>query len=318
MSNGDDIKGTGFLRRALATFVSIVAILLVVFALVVRTAHNELFTTDRYVQTITALAGTEQLQNDVANAVTDGIVDNAGLDSPDVTRILRRLRIDPAEFKDKMYNVVHESVLGFVQSDAFMTLWQETNRTAHEQFVGLLDSATPATALKVNLGDLTKAAAESVTDSGGYIGKVIPLKQLAAGAGDTSFQLMSPETVDTARTISDLTSTLRWALLVAAAVLMAAVWLLLGRGMTSLRAVGIVIAIAGVATIILQKAGAGISVTAAGDTDKETVRTVYEIASGPLVGYGVMVLVVGALVSAAAVAAPILARRRAGQASGSL
>lgn len=318
MSTGEAGKGVGFTRRAFATFLSLVAVLLVVFALVVRTAHNELFTTDRYVQTVTALAGTDQLQKDVADTVTDGIIDNAGLDSPDVNRILRRLRIDPAEFKDRMRGIVHDSVLGFVQSDTFRALWQETNRTTHEQFVTLLDSSAPATALKVNLGDLTKAAAESVTDSGGYIGKVIPLARLAEGAGDTSFELMSPETVDTARSVSGLTSTLRWALLLAAGLLLVAVWLLLGRGLASVRTVGIVIALAGLATILLQKVGAGITVTAAGDADKETVRTVYEIASGPLVGYGTFVLVIGAVVAGASVAGRGLARRRAGQASGSL
>lgn len=316
---GEDGHGAArFLRRALASVLSLLAVLSVVFALVVRTAHNELFTTDRYVRTVTELVGTEQLQDDVADSITDGIVDNAGLDSPQVARVLRRLRIDLQEFRDRMRGIVHESVVSFVGSEAFRGLWEQTNRTAHEQFVALLGSDAPATPLTVSLASLTKAAAESVSDSGGYITKVVPLERLSENTGDASFELLSADAVDTARTVSGLTSVLRWALLLAAAVMLLLVWLLLGRGYSSLRTTGIVVALAGVTTVALQKAGAGITVTAAGDADEETVRTVYRIASGPLVGYGVTVLVVGLIVVAVAVGLPARARRHAGQASGSL
>ena len=317
-TSGESENKVGFLRRALAVLLSLLAVVLIVLALVVRTAHNELFTTDRYVQTVTALAETEQLQTDVADAITDGIVDNAGLDSPDVTKGLRMLRIEPDEFKDRMRGIIHKSVLGFVSSETFGTLWADTNRTAHEQFVSLLDSDGPAAPLTVNLGELARAAAKSVSDSGSYIGKVIPLEQLASGAGDTSFELMSPDAVESARTVSGITSTLRWSLLLAAAVFLLFVWLLLGRRMSSARTAAVVLAIGGLVTVVVQRAGANITVSFAEASQEETVRAVYGVATDPLVGYGVTVLVAGLVGVALTFAAPALARGRSAQASGSL
>ena len=305
MSNGNT---NGFVRRAAATVLGFLAVVTVVLALVVRTVHNELFTTDRYVQSVTALAGTTQLQEDVAKAITDGIVDNAGLDSPDTVRTLRRVGIDAAKFKERMHGIVEKSVLAYVGSDGFRSLWADTNRTTHERFVALLESPGTPGPLTVDLGELARSAAGSVADSSGYIGRVIPLAQLAAGAGDVSFELMSADTVESARTAASLTSVLRWALLAVAAALLVSMWLVLGRRPSSLRIVGGVIVLAGLVTFLIQRAGAGITVSLAGDVDEQTVRAVYGVATDPLVGYSVVVAVVGAVILAAASAVPVLRR----------
>lgn len=306
----------GITRRIAAVFLSVFAVLLIVLALVVRTARNEIFTTDRYVQTVSALAATEQLQTDVADAITDSIVDNAGLDSPEISRALRQVGLDPDEFKDRMRSIIQTSALSFVRSDTFTTLWADTNRAAHQRFVALLESDV-SEPLTVDLKDLATSAAESVQDSKGYISKIIPLKNLAQMTGDQSFQLMSADAVDTARTVANVAAILRWALLIAAAVVLAGVWLLLGRGRSSVLVVGLVIAVGGLATILSRQAGTGITVSAASDSAEESVRTIYGIATNPLKGYGITAMVIGAVIAGAAYVVPAMRRAKSDQASGS-
>jgi hypothetical protein len=113
-------------------------------------ARSQVTDTDRYVQTMAPLASHPDVQEAIANRITNAImanVDVAGLVKetadalagaglpPRAADALRGLS-GPAEAGAR--NFIHDQVSRVVQSDAFATAWEAVNRVAHSQLVAVL------------------------------------------------------------------------------------------------------------------------------------------------------------------------------------
>jgi hypothetical protein len=122
-----------------------VAILLIVIASVLAPisvatvwVHNTLLNTDQYVSTVGPLASNADVQNALANRVTNAVVKGA-----DVQQRLKKALPSGAAFAvpfvaQGLQQFVHRVVLKLVQSPRFASLWNGINRRAHTQVVGIL------------------------------------------------------------------------------------------------------------------------------------------------------------------------------------
>ncbi|MEV6108979.1 hypothetical protein AB0M28_30390 [Streptomyces sp. NPDC051940] len=101
-------------------------------------ASNIVGDTDQYVSTVAPLAEDPDVQKAVANRVTDAVMDHVDTDAliqqvapedrPALDKALGRLE---GPLNDALRSFVQGAAQRFVASDAFATVWEDVNRTAH-------------------------------------------------------------------------------------------------------------------------------------------------------------------------------------------
>jgi hypothetical protein len=128
-----------------AVLIGIVGVLTPVAALA-RFARSEVLDTDRYVSTVAPLAREPAVQAAAADTVTDELMtrlDVEGLATQALDELVERGAPErvvalAVPLADQVESYVHDQVLRVVQSEQFAVLWEEVNRTAHEQVNALL------------------------------------------------------------------------------------------------------------------------------------------------------------------------------------
>lgn len=108
--------------------------------------------TDRYVSTMAPLADNPHVRAGISDRVTSAVMDRVDLDTllsgvapsdrPALTKAIGGLS---GPVRAGVKDFVHDTVLGFVSSSAFSTIWEELNRNAHsavtDALTGSNDSA---------------------------------------------------------------------------------------------------------------------------------------------------------------------------------
>jgi hypothetical protein len=155
-----------------------VAVLLIVIASILAPIsvatvwiHNTLLNTDQYVSTVGPLASNPDVQNALANRVTNAVVQTA-----DVQQRLKKALPSGAAFAvpfvaQGLQRFVHGIVLRLVQSPRFASLWNGINRRAHTQVVGLLKGTGRFSHLKnggvvIDLGPVVSKASKQLEKLG--------------------------------------------------------------------------------------------------------------------------------------------------------
>ncbi|MEU6811121.1 hypothetical protein ABZ920_19460 [Streptomyces sp. NPDC046831] len=137
-------------RRAGASVLLVLTLLLAPLALVAAWVHQEVFDTDRYVETVAPLASDEDVQNAVINRLTTRVVDQVDVQA--ITASLSKALADAgapprvvdastaltAPLRSAVTDVVHRIVSKVVTSDVFEQAWVQGNRRAHAAVVGML------------------------------------------------------------------------------------------------------------------------------------------------------------------------------------
>jgi hypothetical protein len=147
-------------RRATVAVLLIVAgCVLAPAAMVGAWARTQVTDVDRYVETVTPLAADAEVQNAVADRLTEVIVGAL-----------------PDRLADGARGVVRDTLGTFVRSDLFETLWRDANRVAHEQLVAALNGSAVITGdmVSIDLGPFVAAARESLVSSGFTAARRIP------------------------------------------------------------------------------------------------------------------------------------------------
>lgn len=129
-------------RTFFAAIFGIIALLLILATILVVWFNRTVTDTDTYVKTVTPLASQPDLQEFVADRVTEGIV-KATATEAELVGI-----VPPAEAKDKdveqlqalAKDNIRKSVLEVVQSPNFQNQWHETNLKAHDRLMTQLAS----------------------------------------------------------------------------------------------------------------------------------------------------------------------------------
>lgn len=283
-----------FLRRSFAIVFTVLATLMLATALMVRVAYNAVFDTNTYVDTVTAIAKNPDSLSRVSNFIENTVIDSAHIDDARLAVVFRKAGINPGEFESRVRQTIHESVYSYLQSEQFITLWANTNRTAHTQLMALARSDTPVTEdFTIDLGPIVKAAAASLQDPNGYIAKVIPLKYFTPNGDSFQFKLVQASGVDDLRTATDIAGKARTDLLVSAVFLFVLTWLLLGRKRSSLQVIAIAFASAGIVAVVTRIVGKIVVGNLAGTEAKQSATTIFSITTAPLTGYAVLVIVLG-------------------------
>ncbi|CCK26353.1 integral membrane protein [Streptomyces davaonensis JCM 4913] len=162
--------------------------------------------TDRYVDTVEPLAKDRDIQNAVANRVTDAVMDRLDVpalisqtpvaDRPLVEKALGRLG---PSLQNAVRSFVHDKAQAVVASDAFETIWTEANRRAHDAVVKAL-TGEGGGAVKVendtvtlDLGPVVERVKDRLVDEGMTVAGKIPEIH-------TSITLVQSEDIGRART----------------------------------------------------------------------------------------------------------------------
>jgi hypothetical protein len=147
-------------RRSIAAVLLLVAgCLLAPAAVVGAWARTQLTDTARYVETVSPLAADAEIQNAVADRLTEVIVGAL-----------------PDRLANGTRSFVRDRLGTFVRTDLFQTLWRETNRVAHEQLIAALNGSGAITddMVGIELGPFVAAARDSLVSSGFGAAERIP------------------------------------------------------------------------------------------------------------------------------------------------
>jgi len=113
-----------------------------------------LLDTDSYVATVAPLAHDSNVQNAVANRVTNTLVANNNVEQRIVDRLPAKAKFIGPKIEGALSSAVHDVALQIVKSDQFAKLWKEANRRAHTQIVNLLEGKSPRDAIQTKNGEI--------------------------------------------------------------------------------------------------------------------------------------------------------------------
>lgn len=143
-------------RRGLrwtATGLLLVLVAVLAFsAVLARFARSEVLDTDRYVATVTPLAGNAVLQDELADQITAEIMargDIANVTKEALTALTENApNVPPAVIglapvlTSQAQSFIRQAVTALVRSDQFETLWIQANKRAHQRLAAVLTGET--------------------------------------------------------------------------------------------------------------------------------------------------------------------------------
>jgi hypothetical protein len=131
-------------RRVLVVLLVVLGCVLAPLSVLSVWMKSVVLDTDNYVSTVAPLAHNPDVQNAIADRVTNTlIVDNTSeqdLEQQVIDRLPDKAQFLGPKINDALASVVHDATLKVVQSDQFATLWEEANRRANTQIVALLEA----------------------------------------------------------------------------------------------------------------------------------------------------------------------------------
>ena len=170
----------------------LLAAVLAPLAVVATWAHNAMSDTDRYVQTVAPLADDPAVQDVVITRISDAITSR--LNVKDITQeavdALAQRGLPPRAAEslgallpaldNGIDNFVHTQVTKLVRSDEFAAAWEQANREAHTQMVGVLTGKTgdaievKGNSVQLNLAVLINTVKARLVDRGFTLAERLP------------------------------------------------------------------------------------------------------------------------------------------------
>ena len=166
----------------------VLAGLLATASVAARYARNEILNTDTYVATVTPLASDPAVQNAIANRVSTEVIKQ--IDVPklidDLAAATGRPNADAiasiiaGPVNDAVEGFVQKTVLRFVQSPEFQTLWVNANTVAHNQLSAVLTGEgtevvkTQGDQIMLEIGPIVAEVKQRLIDSGLSVASKIP------------------------------------------------------------------------------------------------------------------------------------------------
>ena len=169
------------IRSAVVVVLLILATVLALLAPPAIWGRNIVLNTDRYVETVAPLARDAGVKSAVVAAIDAEFAKNV-----DVAALARqvlppRADILAAPLAAAANNLVDKAATEFVNSQAFLTLWDTLNRTAHTQIAANLTGQNAGTALQVrngtvylDLAPVVAAVKTQLVDSGFALAANVP------------------------------------------------------------------------------------------------------------------------------------------------
>ncbi|MFJ3527555.1 MULTISPECIES: hypothetical protein [unclassified Streptomyces] len=167
------------MRTYISTALS--AVLLVLLAVLVPLSalsawvDLEIDDTDRYVAAVAPLASDPDVQNTVADLISDEAMK----------------QIDVGPLGDTVRGFLHQAVRSFTTTDAFQAAWNAANRTAHEAVTAALDGGS-GESVTIDLAPVTEQVKQNLLDNGVPFADRIPIEH-------TDIQIVSADRADQLR-----------------------------------------------------------------------------------------------------------------------
>ncbi|MGW7195602.1 hypothetical protein [Streptomyces chryseus] len=182
----------GRVRRAGASVLLLLALLLAPLAVVAAWVQDTVTDTDRYVETVAPLASEPPVQEAVINRLTDRVVENVDVAAvtDSLARTLRDAGAPPravegaealeAPLRNAVRSVVDRTVTGVITSDVFQQVWEGANRRSHAAVVNMLtgdgESAVRAEGgtVQLDVGEVVDEVRERLVGAGFEKAAAIP------------------------------------------------------------------------------------------------------------------------------------------------
>jgi len=307
-------------RHRLAVALVIVATLTGVIALVATWTKRQVFDTDQWVKTSSALLADDTIREQLASDLTTEIF-GSGVVQAEVAKLLPPKAAPLAgPASAGLSQLFNRAVNKILETSAVQGLWEEANRRASEAFIaiandepiatgvlGKAQSAAGATSL-----DLTQIRA-AITDKLG-----IKLPESGIGSGDATkaaieagnaqagIEVLAPDEISTIRDVANLIQKGSVVLLVLTFLLYGiAIAITGGRRLRTITQVGLSMIVAGFATLAARKL-LGTTIVgdlASSDSAKPAVEQVWDIGTQLLRTMGIATILYGVVILAGTVLA---------------
>lgn len=192
-------------RSTFAVVLVLLAALLTPLSAVAAWSSDLIGNTNRYVQTMQPLASDPDIQNAVANRVTDAVMQHVDVETllqsvapADRPRLTKALGPLSGPITSGLKDFVHTVALKFVSSDAFATLWTQLNRRAHaavdKALTGSGGGAVKLTndAVVIDLAPVVDQVKQALVDQGLTVAAKIPQVH-------TNFTVMTSDSIGKAK-----------------------------------------------------------------------------------------------------------------------
>jgi hypothetical protein len=181
------------IRSTVSATLIILAIVLAPLSVVSVWASNQISDTDRYVATMAPIGQDPAVQAALTDEITTAIMEKLQVEEVArqlLTTLASGDRVPPSiaalapglavPLTDGIQSFVHDEVAKFISSPEFETVWNEVNRTAHEQVVKLLSGdqsgaiSAQGDQITLNLGPIIERVKEQLVNNGFTIAQNLP------------------------------------------------------------------------------------------------------------------------------------------------
>ncbi len=313
-------------RRRLAIILVLVATLTGIVSLVSLWVKREVYDTDQWVATSSALLANEEIRTELANYLTAQIFAGGNVQAELAQLLPPKAAPLAGPAASGLSQLFNKAVNQILQTSAIQNLWEEANRQASTAFIaiannepigtGILGEAqSKLTAAQAKTGattlDLTQIRS-AVTEKLGIqppktgLGSGEAAKAaIEAGNGQAALQVIAPNEISTIQDVSSLIQKLATILPLLTFFLLAlAVFISRGTRLRTLTSVGLALIVVGVATLTIRDllGTTLVNQLAATDSVKPAISAAYGIGTELLktmavatIAYGIVVLLAVAL-----------------------
>ena len=224
-------------RRALVVFLVVAGCVLAPLSVLSVWMKTTLLNTDNYVATVAPLADNAEVQNAIADRVTNTLIVDNSVEQRIVDRLPDKAEFLAPKITDALASFVHDATLKIVQSDQFASLWEEVNRRAHTRVVALLEGEggdvlqTKNGTISIQIGPIVEKVNSALESHG-----VDAFSKAASKASDKEIVLVESSALEQGQKVTDLLQRLAIVLPILTLLCFAiAVWLSARRRRTILR-----------------------------------------------------------------------------------
>ncbi|MFI5053513.1 MAG: hypothetical protein ACHQDE_04055, partial [Acidimicrobiia bacterium] len=291
-------------RRVVSIVLLVVGFILIPLSAVALWSRNQLLNTDRYVETVSPLAGNADIQAAVATATVNALFAQVDAKSKIESALPSRADFLGAPLTTAIENYAIKVANKLLASSEFQKLWDGANRRAHTQLVALLtdDPGKNQGSLAIKNGAVTLDISNVVTKVQGRLvsAGLSFLSKVKVPPVSATVKIIDSEGLSEARGYVSLLNTLAWVLPVLGfGALIASALIVRTRRRATIRAALVLIG-ACAFTLVLLAVGRSFYVDAVKSANKDAASAMFDILMRNL-RYGLItVAVLGIVIAIAA------------------
>lgn len=288
-------------RRVLSIVLLVVGFILIPLSGVALWSRNQLLNTDRYVDTVSPLAGNTDIQHAVSTAAVNALFSNTDVQTRLDDRLPARLKFLGSTITTTVEEQATKIADKLLASDQFQTLWDGANRRAHSQLVALLEDepsksggslAIKNGAVSLDVSKIVSKVQARLVDAGLSFLADVKVPPVSA-----TVKIIDSEGLSEARSYASLLNTIAWVLpVLGLGALIASALIVRTRRRATIRA-ALVLVGACVFTLALLALGRSFYLDAVKPQNKDAAAAMFDILIRNL-RYGMIVVAVIGIVVA--------------------